>query len=144
MSDIKKEAAEEYAPQLAASLQALKQDLVQLKAPEQVELDLLRAFDQQFPKRPWWQKWDVLQAKPQWRVVGGLAISMFAVFFLVKGAMSPLTEDVAHDNAMAQADVDLYEDIPFVALDSGEEILQQDRMRIVRMDVPHTMLAPWA
>jgi hypothetical protein len=114
--------------------QALKQQLEELLAPNRIEADLLIAFDRQFPKRAWWQVWD----SAQWRITGGVAASILAVLVLVKNPMAP---NLIAPSVPPQAEGDLYEDIPFVAINSGESILKQDSMRIVQADFPHTMLA---
>jgi hypothetical protein len=119
---------------LQPHMQALKQQLDLLTAPSQIEVDLLMAFDKQFPKRAWWQVWGNLQ----WRITGGVAASILAVLVLVKNPISP---NLIYPSGPSQTEADLYEDIPFVALNSGEAILKQDSMRIVQAEIPHTMLA---
>ncbi len=119
---------------LEPHMQALKQQLDELAAPGHVEADLLSAFDRQFPKRAWWQIW----SSAQWRITGGVAASILALMVILK---SPVAPDMMGARLQHQAESELYEDIPFVALNSGEAILKQDSMRIVQAEIPHTMLA---
>jgi hypothetical protein len=116
--------------------QALRKELQELVVPGDVEASLLTAFEKRFPKRSWWQRW----AAVQWRIAGGVAASALAVMVFVKSPVRPDVIDPAVSQ-LTEMEGDMYEDIPFVALNSGEEILKQDSMRIVRADVPHTMLA---
>lgn len=114
--------------------QALKKQLDELAAPGQLEADLLNAFERQFPQRAWWQIWN----STQWRITGGVAASILAVMLILK---SPVAPDMMGARLQHQAENELYEDIPFVALNSGETILKQESMRIVQAEIPHTMLA---
>lgn len=122
---------------------ALKQELVNLHMPTEVEMRLLQSFVLQHPPAPWWHK---LFSEPwQWSGVLTMAVLVVLVF-----ARQPSMDDVhsypqfaAVLNSIApiQPERDAYEEIPFVALDSGENILKQDNMRIVQAQIPHTMLA---
>ena len=131
--------------QLAPSFAALKQEMLHLRAPADVEVSLLEAFARQRPtqQKPQsslvnWRKW---LAEP-WQWSGVLAIGLLVVLMLVN---KPILIDAGgalgmNGTTIAAAD-ELYEDIPFIALESGDVILKQDNMRIVRADIPHTMLA---
>ena len=112
----------------------LKQQLGELAAPSEIETDLLTAFDNQFPKRTWWSVWGTFQ----WRVAGGVMASILVAMVFVN---TPVTPNVVAIDVPNQIKADLYEDIPFIALNSGEEILKQDSMRIVQAEIPHTLLA---
>lgn len=131
--------------QLTPRFAALKQEMLHLHAPADVEARLLTAFAAQQPVqhkqlKPFanWRKWF---AEP-WQWSGVLAMGLLVVLMIVN---KPLLIDAGgvsgvNDGALVAID-ELYEDIPFVALESGEVILKQDNMRIVRADIPHTMLA---
>jgi hypothetical protein len=118
--------------QLRPAFAALKQEMRDFHAPASVEANLLAAFKKQRPPQAWWCKWF---AEP-WQWSGVLVMSLLVALIVLNKPMLPDTEP----NVLAQDD-HLYEDIPFIALESGENILKQDSMRIVRADVPHTMLA---
>jgi hypothetical protein len=118
--------------QLRPAFVALKQEMHDFHAPASVEANLLEAFKKQHPPQAWWRKWF---AEP-WQWSGVLVMSLLVALIVLNKPMLPDTEP----NVLAQDD-HLYEDIPFIALESGENILKQDSMRIVRADVPHTMLA---
>jgi hypothetical protein len=120
--------------------QALKHELQSLQAPASVEQALLAAFDRHFPKRLWYQRWREFS----WQLSTGLCASLVAVV-LVFNQTSPLasktSQDAILDSRELQASDEMYEEIPFLALNSGEEILKQDDMRIVQAQVPHSVLA---
>ncbi|MFZ6801307.1 hypothetical protein [Undibacterium sp. Di24W] len=120
--------------------QALKRELQSLQAPASVEQALLAAFDQHFPKRPWYQRWQEFS----WQLTTGLCVSLVALV-LVFNQTSPLApkanQDAIADNSELQANDEMHEEIPFLALNSGEEILRQDDMRIVKAQIPHSVLA---
>nr|WP_315475470.1 hypothetical protein [uncultured Undibacterium sp.] len=124
--------------------QALKHELASWKTPASVERSLLAAFDQHFPKRPLYQRWQEFS----WQLTTGLCASL-VVLVLVFNQTSPLgliakqdANQGAHlDNSAVDASYDMYEEIPFLALNSGAEILKQDDMRIVRAQIPHSILA---
>jgi hypothetical protein len=120
--------------------QALKHELESLQAPASVEQALLAAFDQHFPKRPWYQRWREFS----WQFSTGLCTSL-VVMMLVFSQTSPLapktSQDAILDISELQASYEIYEEIPFLALNSGEEILKQDDMRIVQAQIPHSVLA---
>lgn len=118
--------------QLKPAFAALKQEMHDFHAPASVEANLLEAFTRQHPPQAWWRKWF---AEP-WQWSGVLVMSLLVALIVLNKPMLADTEA----NVLAQDD-HLYEDIPFIALESGENILKQDSMRIVRADVPHTMLA---
>lgn len=118
--------------QLKPAFAALKQEMRDFHAPASVEANLLVAFKKQHPPQAWWRKWF---AEP-WQWSGVLVMSLLVALMVLNKPMLLNTEA----GSLTQADY-LYEDIPFIALESGENILKQDSMRIVRADVPHTMLA---
>ncbi|WP_395006005.1 hypothetical protein [Undibacterium sp.] len=118
--------------QLRPAFAALKQEMHDFHAPASVEANLLAAFKKQRPPQAWWRKWF---AEP-WQWSGVLVMSLLVTLIMLNKPMLPDTEA----NVLVQDD-HLYEDIPFIALESGENILKQDSMRIVRADVLHTMLA---
>jgi hypothetical protein len=131
--------------QLTPRFAALKQEMLHLHAPADVEARLLTAFAAQQAMqhkqlKPFanWRKWF---AEP-WQWSGVLAMGLLVVLMLVN---KPLLIDAGGALGMNEVAVvatdELYEDIPFIALESGEVILKQDNMRIVRADIPHTMLA---
>ena len=130
---------DEVNAQLRPAFAALRRELHRHQAPEELEANLLSAFKQQHPPLPWWRVWI---AEP-WQWSGVLAMALLVIMTMLN--QSHLTDMNGDRMAMAvnagdQLDA-LYEDIPFIALDNGESILKQDNMRIVRADVPHTMLA---
>jgi hypothetical protein len=120
--------------------QALKHELESLQAPAFVEQALLAAFDQHFPKRSWFQRWREFT----WQLSTGLCASLL-VLVLVFNQSSPFApkknQDAILDSSALQASDEMYEEIPFLALNSGEEILKQDDMRIVQAQIPHSVLA---
>lgn len=131
--------------QLTPRFAALKQEMLHLHAPADVETRLLTAFAAQQAMRhkqlkPFanWRRWF---AEP-WQWSGVLAMGLLVVLMLLN---KPLLIDAGGALGMNEVAVvatdELYEDIPFIALESGEVILKQDDMRIVRADIPHTMLA---
>ncbi|MBC3876053.1 hypothetical protein [Undibacterium flavidum] len=134
---------EEIDARLKPGFTALKQELMNLRAPTGIEANLLKAFAQQHPPVPWWRK---LFAEP-WQWSGVMAMALLVTLVFVKLPAMNSVHGVAelasalHPSARVQADGDVYEDIPFVALESGETILKQDNMRIVQAQIPHTMLA---
>lgn len=136
---------------------ALKTELQSWQTPMTVEQNLLAAFEQQFPKRPWYRRWPAFS----WEFGGGLCASLLLLFLLlnqtslwqlIPGRELALHGSTANGNAAngsaaseAQTNVDgaydMHEDIPFMALYSGEEILQQEEMRIVQAQIPNAVLA---
>lgn len=119
---------------------ALKQELAQLCPPLHVEENLLKAFAVQHPPIPWWRK---LFAEP-WQWSGVMAMTLLVTLVFVGAPnMNGVNEvaSVLHPVAQVQTETDVYEEIPFLALESGEAILKQDNMRIVQAQIPHTMLA---
>jgi hypothetical protein len=119
---------------------ALRQELAQLCPPPRVEENLLKAFAAQHPPLPWWRK---LFAEP-WQWSGVMAMALLVTLVFVGAPNMNAVNEVAsalHLAAQVQTEADVYEDIPFVALESGEAILKQDNMRIVQAQIPHTMLA---
>lgn len=119
---------------------ALKHELESLQVAASLEQALLAGFDQHFPKRPWYQRWQ----KFSWQLTTGLCASL-VVLVLVLNQTSPLgliaSRDVNQDSSELQTSYEMHEEIPFLALNSGEEILKQDDMRIVQAQVPHSVLA---
>lgn len=134
---------EEIETRLKPSIAALKQELTNLRAPTNVEANLLKAFAQQHPPVSLWRR---LFAQPwQWSGVLAMALLVTLVFVRQPG-MNSMNGDAELTSALnlqthLPADGELYEEIPFVALESGETILKQDNMRIVQAQIPHTMLA---
>lgn len=118
--------------QLKPAFTALKQEMQHLQANPQVEENLLKAFQQQYPKPSWWRK---CLSEP-WQWSGVLVMSLLVCLLALN---KPIVFETSPGFA-ADADT-LYEDIPFIAIETGETILQQDSMRIVRAEVPHTVLA---
>jgi hypothetical protein len=120
--------------------QALKHELQSLQAPASVEQALLAAFDRHFPKRPLYQRWREFS----WQLSTGLCASLL-VLALVFNQTSPLAsktnQDAILDSSELQVSDEMHEEIPFLALNSGEEILKQDDMRIVQAQIPHSVLA---
>jgi hypothetical protein len=119
---------------------ALKHELASWQAPASVEQALLAAFEQHFPKRPWYQRWQEFS----WQLTTGLCASL-VILVLVLNQTPPLisiaNQDAILDNSELQVSYEMYEEIPFLALNSGEEILKQDDMRIVQAQIPHSVLA---
>lgn len=127
---------------------ALQQELASLEAPASLEQTLLGAFEQHFPKRPWYRRWQEFS----WQLTSGLCACLVVVV-LVLNQTSPVAliankdtnqdanKDVIWDSNELQASYEMHEEIPFLALNSGAEILKQDDMRIVRAQIPHSVLA---
>lgn len=131
---------EQIDARLKPGFAALKQELAQLCPPPHVEANLLKAFAAQHPPVPWWRK---LFAEPwQWSGVMAMAL-LVTLVFLGAPNMHGVNEfaSALHPAAQVQASAEVYEEIPFLALESGETILKQDNMRIVQAQIPHTMLA---
>lgn len=131
---------EQIDARLKPGFTALKQELMTLRAPTDLETNLLKAFAQQHPPVSWWRK---LFAEP-WQWSGVMAMALLVTLVFVGAPSMRAVNEVAsalHPAAQVQTEADAYEDIPFVALESGEAILKQDNMRIVQAQIPHTMLA---
>nr|WP_315486394.1 hypothetical protein [uncultured Undibacterium sp.] len=120
--------------------EALMHELASLQAPASIEQALLATFDQHFPKRPWYQRWQEFS----WQLTSGLCASL-VVMVLVLNQTSSLVptanQDGIVESSEVQASYEVHEEIPFLALHSGEEILKQDDMRIVQAQIPHSVLA---
>jgi hypothetical protein len=119
---------------------ALKHELQSLQAPASLEQALLTAFDQHFPKLLWYRRWQEFS----WQLTTGLCASL-VVLVLVLNQTSPLVlianQDAILDNSALETSDEMHEEIPFLALYSGEEILKQDDMRIFQAQIPHSVLA---
>lgn len=133
---------DEINSQLSPRFASLKQEMGQLYPPGSLEATLLKAFEARQSSQPstevWWRK---CFAEP-WQWSGVLAMGLLVVLMIVNkpyfdsSGFPVATEDSSFESADA-----LYEEIPFLAIESGEMILKQDNMRIVRADIPNTILA---
>ncbi|MBR7799102.1 hypothetical protein [Undibacterium fentianense] len=127
---------------LRPALSNLKQEMLQLNTPIEVEARLLAAFSQQFPSKPWWKRW--------WREpsqLAGLTVIASLVLMLILADPMSLTgrsvSPMHNDSDVSRSDLGDYEEIPFIALNSGEAILKQGTMRIVETEVPQSFLASY-
>lgn len=116
-------------------IEALHRGLESLQTPEQVEYALLARFSQLHRPLPWYKK--LLDA--YWQLASAAAV---AVLLLSVGLQ---TVQLGHTAWVSPAAIGedfsvVREDIPFIALGSGEEIAMQENMRIVQAEVPHSML----
>ncbi len=130
---------DEINAQLKPSVALLKQEMQHLRAPASLEANLLDAFARQHPPNAWWRRWF---AEP-WQWSGVLVMGLLVGLLIVNKPLLTSIDAQLHATKSLptmQAE-DWHEEIPFVALESGETILKQDTMRIVRANVPHTMWA---
>jgi hypothetical protein len=130
---------DEIERELKAAKDALKRELEVMHAPSEIEAKLMAAFEQHFPKKKWYQR----LMPSQWQLAGGVLASVFAAMIVFHQLDVKQFGGSAQPGAYTsqQAGSNAYEDIPFVAINSGETILQQDSMRIVQAQVPQTVLA---
>ncbi len=105
------------------------------QAPFAVEQALLAQFKQQHRPQPWYKK----LGEMYWQMASAVAVAVLALSVTVQ--TTRLEQDWTASQTQMMAESSLHEEIPFVALGSGEEIVMQDNMRIVQAEVPHTMLA---
>lgn len=118
--------------QLNAALQSLKSEIQQVHVPPQLQAALMQMYDQRYQRPAWWRS---LFTPPIWMASAAMA-SCLVVIVLVQPALK--------ETPLASTQVQLeqsYEEIPFVALESSEMILQQASVRLVRADIPHSVLA---
>lgn len=130
---------DEINAQLKPCVALLKQEMQLLHAPASLEANLLSAFAKQHPTSAWWHR---CLAEP-WQWSGVLAMGLLVGLLIVnKPLLTSIDAQLYATKSLPPMQTeDWHEEIPFVALESGETILKQDTMRIVRADIPHTMLA---
>ncbi len=118
---------------LKPHMQALRQGLAQMQTPAHVEQALLARFAQQHRPLPWFKRIGDMY----WQWASAVAVAVLVM------SVSVQTSRLGHPMWMPSSveTVAVREDIPFIALGSGEEIAMQENMRIVQAEVPHTMLA---
>ncbi|MBC3880513.1 hypothetical protein H8K35_03670 [Undibacterium sp. LX40W] len=121
---------------LKPPMQALRQSMGQLQTPARVEQELLACFAQKHQPLPWYKR----IADAYWQFASAAAVAVLVM------SVSIQTGRLGHDAWAPASDtgtVDslVREDIPFIALGSGEAIALQENMRIVQAEVPHAMLA---
>lgn len=137
MSQLKMQNSDNSPEQIDAILkphvQALRRSLTQVQVPEQLEQELLVRFAQQHRPVPWYKK----ITETYWQFASAAAVVVLVMSVTLQ------TSRLGHDAWVSTSaeTMTLREDIPFIALGSGEEIAMQDHMRIVQAEVPHTMLA---
>ncbi|WMW82003.1 hypothetical protein RF679_06875 [Undibacterium cyanobacteriorum] len=139
-SELKPTTPEEVDAILRPWIGVLRQEMQTQTMPSQVELALMAKFKAQHRPAPWYQR----IGEMYWQWASGIAVAILTLSVTIQTSRldqdwSPSASPIAFGNAGVE---DLHsENIPFVALGSGEEIVMQDNMRIVQAEVPHAMLA---
>lgn len=139
-SELKPIRPEEVDAILRPRFGVLRQEMQTQTMPPQVELALMAQFKAQHRPTPWYQRIGEIY----WQWASGIAVAFLTLSVTIQTSRldqdwSPTTSHIISENAGAE---NIHsENIPFVALGSGEEIVMQDNMRIVQAEVPHAMLA---
>jgi hypothetical protein len=119
-------------PLLASPFDALRSALALHATPPGVEKELLAAFAQRYPKRPWYRR----LSSAQWGMAGGLGSTAVVVTVFMLSLHTPLQvgsgggQPLVDDNGAA-----------FVALEPLERIESEPEPRMVETEVPRTALA---
>lgn len=113
-------------------LQHLRQAMNEVETPSSLQAKLMQAFDQQrkpvaVTRRGW---------LPRFWIPSAVMLSALLMAWLAQ----PELDNHDAPPALVQMEQDA-EDMPFIALTSKEAILQQEQVRIVRADVPNSVLA---
>lgn len=120
---------------LKPHIQALRQSLDHLQTASRVEQELLARFAQMHQALPWYKK--IADAYWQFASAAAVAVLVMSVTIQTGRLGSDAWGPAALNNVEGSV---VREDIPFIALGSGEEIALQENMKIVQAEVPHTML----
>lgn len=114
------------------ALQTLKKEMQQVQAPPQLQGALMQAFDQAYQRPSWWHR---IWSPEAWITSAVMASCLLAIVLV-----QPVSQEIPPVSAQAQSEQD-YEEIPFIALKSSETLLKQEHVRVVRADIPHSVLA---
>ena len=114
------------------ALQILKKEMQQVQAPTQMQVALMQAFDQAYQRPSWWRR---LWTPEVWITSAVMAACLLAIVLV-----QPVMQEGAPVSVQVLAEQD-HEEIPFIALRSGETLLKQEQLRVVQADVPNSVLA---
>ncbi|HZV66142.1 MAG TPA: hypothetical protein VFG03_14645 [Telluria sp.] len=120
-------------PLLASPFDALRSALALHHTPPGVEKELMAAFAQRYPKRPWYRR----LSSAQWGMAGGLGSTAVVVTVFMLSLHTPLEVGGAGGPPLLGFD----DGAAFVALESLERIESEPEPRMVETDVPRTTLA---